>query len=87
MTIVLRPHRPEIVIDDETWAALEAKAAERGETTEDVIVYAIELYLEREGFSPAWAQEPTDVAFPGRASRRPISDARGRPRRPAPPSR
>lgn len=86
MSAVLRSHRPEIVIDDETWAALEAKAAERRETTEDVIVYAIELYLEREGFSPAWAQQPTDVAFPGKVSRRPISRTRGRPRRPAPPS-
>lgn len=64
MSPAFRSHRIDFVIDDETWAALDAKAAERQEAVAEVVVYAIELFLEREGFSPGWAQQPTEVIFP-----------------------
>ncbi len=61
---VIRPRKPTLLVDDETWEALEAKAQSRGETADETLAYALEQYLEREGFTPAWALAPLDVRFP-----------------------
>lgn len=64
---VFQAHRPDIIIDDETWTAFERTAEARRESVGELIAYAIELFMEREGFSPQWALEPTNVALPGEA--------------------
>ena len=60
----IRARRPTLLVDDETWTALEAKAADRRETPGETIAYALERYLDEEGFTPAWALTPLDVRFP-----------------------
>jgi hypothetical protein len=60
-----RSHSVEVRIDDETWRALEAKAAQRGEPVDQVIAYAIELFMQGEGFTPQWAQAPLGLAPTG----------------------
>lgn len=57
----IRAHALSLALDDETWAALEAKAAAR---RAEVAAYAVELYLEHEGFTPAWAAAPLGARFP-----------------------
>lgn len=56
--VQLNSHDVRLRLDDETWRAFEAKAAGRGETTGDLVVYAMEQFLEREGFVPDWALRP-----------------------------
>lgn len=68
MSAAIRPHPLALSIDDDTWAELERVAASRGESTAEVVVLAVERYLEAAGFVPAWAQTPLE--------------ARLRPRRP-----
>jgi len=55
MCMRIREHDLQLAIDDATWAALEKKAGERRETPAEVVAYAIELFMEREGFVPEWA--------------------------------
>lgn len=71
---IIRPRKPTLLIDDDTWEALQTKAVARGETVGETLAYALEQYLEREGFTPAWALAPLDVRFP-------VSPATGSPRR------
>jgi hypothetical protein len=55
MCVRIREHDLQLAIDDATWEALEKKAGERHETPGEVVVYAIEQFMEREGFVPEWA--------------------------------
>ena len=68
MDSTIRAHGLTLQIDDETWAALERLAARRGEIPADVVVHAVEFFLEKQGFIPAWAQKPLDARL---ARRRP----------------
>ena len=71
MTSTIRAHPLDLRLDDETWAELERTAQERGESAAEVVVYAVEQFLERAGFVPGWALTPLDARFnPSRASRR-----------------
>jgi hypothetical protein len=58
MCVRIREHDLQVAIDDDTWEALAKKAAERRETVGEVAVYAIEQFMEREGFVPEWALTP-----------------------------
>lgn len=55
LCVRIREHDLQLTIDDATWEALERKAGERRETPGEVVVYAIEQFMEREGFVPEWA--------------------------------
>ena len=61
MPLAIRQHPVALRIDDDTWAELERTAQARGETPADLVVYAVELFLEQRGFVPDWAQQPLDV--------------------------
>ncbi|MBU1377355.1 MAG: ribbon-helix-helix domain-containing protein [Alphaproteobacteria bacterium] len=61
MPLAIRPHPVALRIDDDTWAELERTARARGESPADLVVYAVELFLEQRGFVPAWAQQPLDA--------------------------
>jgi len=54
--VCIRAHALRLAIDDATWDALEKRAIARGETPAEVVVYAIEQFMEREGFVPEWAR-------------------------------
>ncbi len=58
----IQEHALQVAIDDDTWEALRAKAAERRETVGEVVVYAVEQFMEREGFVPRWALAPRSLA-------------------------
>jgi hypothetical protein len=73
---VFHSHQPQFVIDDDTWEAFQKMAEARHETVGELIAYAIEPFMEQQGFSPTWAALPTDITLP-----------RGRGRRRAGPSR
>lgn len=70
MPLAIRPHNLALHIDDDTWAALERTARARGESAADVVVYAVELFLEQRGFVPAWAQQPLDARLTRRRAKR-----------------
>ncbi len=55
MCVRIREHALQLAIDDATWEALETTARARRETAGEVVVYAIEQFMEREGFVPEWA--------------------------------
>jgi hypothetical protein len=63
MRPVFRSHTVAVPMDDETWTALADKAVQRGETPADLIAYAIEAFMEREGFTPDWARLPLDLTL------------------------
>lgn len=66
MPLAIRSHSVVLRIDDDTWEALEGVAQARGEPAADLVVYAIEAFLEQRGFVPEWAQQPLEVQLPGR---------------------
>ena len=67
---VFHSHQPQFVIDEETWDAFLQKAEARKETVGELVAYAIERYIEQEGFAPAWATQPTKIALTRAGSRR-----------------
>jgi hypothetical protein len=70
MAPVFHSHQPQFVIDEETWEAFLKTADARNETVRELVAYAVELFMEREGFSPAWAAQPTQIALPRAGARR-----------------
>jgi hypothetical protein len=79
MTSAIRPHHLDLRLDDETWAELGRTAQGRGESVAEVVVYAVEQFLERAGFVPAWALTPLDARFsPSSGGRRRARDQRRR---------
>jgi len=72
MDDAIRDHRLALRIDDATWDELQRVAGQRGEAPAELVVYAVELFLERGGFVPAWAQRPLDARL---ARRRPARRA------------
>jgi hypothetical protein len=71
---VFHSHQPQFVIDEETWDAFLQKAEARKETVGELVAYAIERFMEQEGFAPAWATQPTEISLtrPGPRRRRPV---------------
>ncbi len=67
---VFHSHQPQFVIDEDTWDAFLKIAEARRESVGELVAYAIELFMEREGFSPAWAVQPTDIALTDVRARR-----------------
>jgi hypothetical protein len=69
MSPALHSHTLALSIDDETWEALERMAEARGESLDELVVYAVEQFLERAGFVPEWARIPLEarLAAPSRA--------------------
>ena len=68
---VFHSHQPQFVLDEETWDAFQKTAEARHETVGELIAYAIEQFMEQQGFSPAWAAQPTEITLPrGRRRRR-----------------
>ena len=58
---------------------LVAKGRADNELRGELIAYAIELFMEREGFSPVWAEQPTAIALSRGARRRRASKSTGAP--------
>jgi len=59
---VFHSHQPQFVIDEETWDAFVKTAEARQESVGELVAYAIERFMEQEGFSPVWATQPTEIA-------------------------
>jgi hypothetical protein len=60
---VFHSHQPQFVIDEETWHAFLKVAEARHESVGELIAYAIEQFMEQQGFAPAWAAQPTDITL------------------------
>ncbi len=70
---VFHSHQPQFVLDEETWEAFLKTAEARRETVGELLAYAVELFMEREGFAPSWAQEPVEIVLPEAGRRRRVA--------------